>query len=559
MKIIQPGSLILMTLLALNSSYGDVKLENSNDSKQEKLEIFAVLGFQNIKIFESSALTYFTSCEQTEPVEAIRTIFSEFKEKDEENIPGLNPHRPLGIIFYGDHRSPKSLPFFPVDNEGEFLNLCEFFFPGREQIEHQLFKLTGEFSTYLKIQNNYAFVSTDKSVLEHFLPDPMILFPRSAQKFDFAVHANLSQIPQRIRGVVKSEIQENSLKSAIRFPDESLASFNKRLSESQFNASFLNGLVEGGKRITLGGMIDSESAAIELTLLAESSNPVFRNILSEFLGQAPSFASLQKENSVLSLRGSFKRENYISKTYLKWIDDLKSAARSESQSLLDESRELYEKVNIFWKGIQSLQAMIEGDLKDSRFDFSFDVGQVNENHFELAFVTKFKKTEELSTWLKEQLPTYIELGFIKDSIRERVHKGIKIFTMTPKFEVSDNSKYIFGPSPNLSLGVGTKNVYLTIGQSALPLMIRSIDNAENSAAEQEVEFSVKCSKALPVLKRFGIDQGLLYDIGSHIDSSKDEANLEVRSITGGVRMKIQLESGFNRILSKLYLNSLFGF
>lgn len=556
MKKLQIVALILIASLGASLSLGESPSKKIRPSSR-KLEAFAILGFKSIEKFESTILAYFKGSEQEESAEVAAGMLAQLKV--EEEIPGLNPHRPLGVIFYGDHKNPKLLPFFPIEDQKQFLKICELFFPKRKKIESDFFELQGDFSSFLKFQNNYAFLSTDKSALQKSLPDPLISFPRQAQAFDFAIHADLTEFPKRIGEKIKSEIQEVSLRTAVRFPDESDASFSKRMSESQFNASFFNGLIDRGRNFTLGGTIDAESYEIDLTLLAASSNSSFGNLVSQFIGKQNRFGSLHKENSILSVSGSFSSDSFVVKTYLKWVDDVRTLVRDKHQVLLKEKREFYEKINHSWKGVALLQEMIQKRIKHSQFNMSFDLGRRSGDSFELAFVSQFPNAKELDLWLQEMVPIYMEMGIVQEANNERAHKGVRIYAIAPNLEGSQLPYQIFGSVPIICVGVGKSEVFLTVGESALPLMVRSIDKAKAGAGGKFTEFSLSYSQALPFMSKFALGQGMIQDIGKQIDGTSDRLSLKARATPSGVRAKIHLQKGFNKVISKMFLKPILGF
>lgn len=531
---------------------GDEAPSSTGARRARELTPIATLGVSRFENFESTLKGFFTGAGQEEQAEMVEGLIEQLRRED--RVPGIDPHRPLGLFIVGDLENPRLLPFFPVSTEREFLALGDLFFPVRHEREGGIHELRGEVSSYLKFSGNYAFLSSEPGLLEGDLPDPLLHFPEEARRHEFALCIRFSGLPAVVKEQVRADLQERSLQAAVKRPGEGDTNFARRVSETQLYEQAARGLVDQGRHLILGGAIDPVSRRIDFQLGVHGRGRDLESLIQNYLGMRTRFGSLGGTRSLLSLSGAFPSEGYVGKSVLHLLTRVRERLRVSHSELMQDRRDQHEKLSHSYRGVLAITDLLGKRVAGTQLDLTLDLREEKSGAYGLAMGFYLPRATDVIAWLEEYLPLYADLQLIRPVEEPREHRGLKIFTIVPSLTGVKLPLDLFGVEPILRIAVGNQEVFLTLGEGGEKSIDRVIDRAHSRQGGTRdltsIQFRARLADLTPVLEAVGGSGTLLHELGNRIGDENSGLEFEARATDQGASVEALLESGFHRLIAE---------
>ena len=479
-------------------------------------------------------------------------MITTFLEDKAGNLKGIDRSRPFGVMFFlDDSLPPRPTPvaYIPVDDLKSFVQTASLgpLKPVKVEGEEDRYKIGGgRRSMTMVFEHDYAFATSNEYLLEDGVPDPLDYVSGLASRFDASVSVQLRNVSPLIRDVFIATLQTSSQAELQQKDNESEAAHKIRKANGQSFLELITQILRDGEQVTIGLDAEPEQkmAALELAIDAKPGSD-----LSEFTknlgGTRSSFEGLHSDLHPLTLSLSWmmdRREKEAANGFLEGAEigmqeALPETVGSDVTKMMNSLRATAEQGHV--NGI--LQFV---PLQDKKFVLLGALKLVGSNTFGVA--------------LREVMASLSELEDI-DSVELDAHQHQNVtFHRLQGKNARDEDRRIYGGDPSVYVGTGNGVAWFGLGgDEVLEELDFTIDQylATSAAASQGSTAPLQLVfRMLPWLElpeeenanplRRELTNEAMADGG-------DAVRIEVRPNESGVRIRMQFEQGFVRLLGLL--------
>jgi hypothetical protein len=529
------------------SGRGELAAQEKGSSKKQPsgspLLIVSVAGVE--RVLED--IDYiFASAERPELSEMLGGLLANLRD-----LKGLERGQSMGLMLFMNGIVPQPVVFVPVQNMEDMLKTVTFGPISTEKTGENRYKIKANQQTLSVLtQGGYAFVSNNEEALNRDFSDPGQLTRRLTTSYDIAASINLRGIPKGTRELFLDFMRasaENNLQQRDNEPD---APYRIRKAAGMSNLATIEQLVTQGEELTIGWTISGPEklAALEVVIQADpkSDYAVYLNQL----GAAQSyFANLLQEPVPLSISSAL----LLDKSAKKFLGEFLKVAESQAPPELGgpSIEGAAATANPVGELFKSLSATLDAGHVDFVVQFLGDPP----GPFVFVGGVKVSDGKLLASALKEIISRLqSNPGLESLQINAAEHKGVALHRLQPK-QVRPQEERLYGKNMGFYLGAGPEAFWFAIGgDDALPQLRKAIDTTAKPPVREGrvVPFQIVLHLAswlglidngdgrnpFPALARDAFSQG------------GDRVTVDLRPLQDGVRLRVQFEEGFIRLVGK---------
>jgi hypothetical protein len=474
------------------------------------------------------------------------------------DLEGVDRTKPLGALIYLDAGLPP-IPFpvmyVPVNNERQFLDTLSL--RGmqwkKSGTSDNRYETVGGPNMKLMFSDGYAFmVRRGDWIFDEDLPDPVTFNEPLTTRYDIAASLRIGAIPVGIRTVFLGFLRTSTETELQQRDNEPLAAYRIRRANGISMLEALEQLLTEGDEIRVGwdAAREHRTGVLEIVFNAQPDSDYAKHLKS-FGGATTTFHALANDSQPLTLIGSWKLDKREQKAYGEY---LLSARETLEQQLAEQGQPTTAIAGLY----DSLAATVEA----GQIDLCLQFAAPEPDKFVIRGGIKLVGARTFGASLAEflrQIQSNPDVGQI--DVNYDSHQGVMIHRFSDKDEGTDDGEQrLFGGDPNLYIGVGTQAAWFAIGaDNALPQLKLAIDLVRASAAlpppgtagTAPIQFVSRMNAWLKLPSEEEEDGGpsTFRILSSDAFEGDDDAlRADVRPTESGLRIRIQLDEGYLRLL-----------
>ena len=222
------------------------------------------------------------------------------------DLDGLDRTRPMGVMLFlkpGFVPQPVPVGFVPVNNAADLAEILNF---GdrlvTKKVSEGRYELKGPRQTlHALIENGYALIAADETVLDAPLPAPEPLAAPLAARYDISVALLVDKIPPGMRDLFLNFLRQNTQTQVQQRDGEPPAAYRVRKAQAMRNLEALEATLTGLDRLTVGIDASGERKNVEVQVAFDvTTGSKFEELMRAGVGRATLFDPLMDETLPLS-------------------------------------------------------------------------------------------------------------------------------------------------------------------------------------------------------------------------------------------------------------------
>ena len=465
------------------------------------------------------------------------------------NLEGIDRTRPFGVMFFLDDSlppQPTPVAYIPVEDLKAFERTAALGPLKPEKVEgsEDRYKLGGgRRGMSMLIEHDYAFATPNEYILDNGMPDPLDFVSGFAARYDASLSVQLRNVSPLIRDVFIATLQSSAQAELQQKDEESAAAHKIRKANGQSMLELITQILRDGEQVTLGleAHPEEQMAALELSVDAKPASE-FAKFMQNLGGAKSSFEGLHSELHPLTLSVSWmmdRREKEMANGMIEGAEiglteRLPEEVTSSIKRLGDSLRATVEQGHV--NGI--LQFV---PLEDRKFVLIGGLKLVGSNAFGTALRDVFSVLNELE-------------GIDSVDLDAHEHQNVVLHRLMGS-DTDREQQRIYGGDPSVYLGSGNGVFWFGLGGDAVvdeldfaidQYLASSATSGSSTTAPFQLVFRMLPWMDLP--ERENADP-LQRELASEaMSDGGDAVRVEVRPNENGLRVRMQFEKGFVRLL-----------
>lgn len=482
------------------------------------------------------------------------------------DLKGIDHKRPMGMMIFlqqGFIPTPIPVGYVPVEDIGELTQTVATMraelkpVPGEEGAYEFIPRRGGSQAGI--IQHNYLFLTEHVENLDQDFVDPAIFSRTLSDRYDIAISANLSTTPKAVKDLLLNTVKAALQTQMQQRDEEPDAPYRIRRANAESQLHMIENILKEGEELTFGLKVDREKqqAYIEFVVRAASDSR-FSEELEGGIGKPSFFRGAIDESVPMSVSMSLLM-NKTDRTTLTELFGFVTGEASRDlaglprETLPEDVPELQSAKDFFG----SLTETAKEGLLDGFVQFHWaNPDDPESKHFVLVGGAKLKDAQffgsglqDILRRLKEQQNAPIEIAI--DAHGDAIFHRIDIPQDGP-------GRQLYGDDFKIYLGTNSQAVWVAVGgDRALPTLKAAMDKVsaelENPTRGKSLapfQFIVNGKHWL----RYGTMANAFPERFAEMadeafkQEGSDILKIESRPVQNGFRFRLQVKSGFLRLL-----------
>ena len=446
--------------------------------------------------------------------------------KTYRNLSGIARTKPVGVMSTWSDISLSEIVFVPVEDIQELLKTSTFGVVGFHEVKPDHYEIERPGAPYqVVVRKGYAYFADSVSSIRAVQVTPEQLTRGLSDRYEIALHLDLLQIPHptklkfiaNIRSQVEPWLQPQD--------DEIEESANLRKSLGQLILDLVERVILDTKNLTIGGKLDSKTrqAHVEIVLQAVPKSQM-----------ATSFNRL-------------------------------SSHRSEFAPLIQPDLPAGVAFNLPLSGLipQILGPSDQPPVKGAQLDAALQLAGTGMGDLSLIAAVHGPDAVDLSNAIPRLLLKLEQSGQFKD-VNENfdIHRGVILHSLIPRELPTAITNWV-GTDVEMILGQDRKTVWMGLGKSE-PLLDRlrnAIDLIDQPSTSRTTSPLVRARFEARKLPELVASDLLVPDANPQVarqafSQGNDGFNLTINPIADGLKLRIEFEEGFTRLVGQNWIRQL---
>ncbi|MCS7306717.1 MAG: hypothetical protein NZ602_16615 [Thermoguttaceae bacterium] len=479
-------------------------------------------------------------------------------------LAGLDKARPLGAVVYVDGEEFPVIGFVPVTNLKSLLQALAGPLGEAKDAGQGVYEISvGETSLYVKQQGGWAFVASEKDLLDKAPADPLKLLAGQEKKYDLAVSLSVKNLPEHLRNMVAGLLQMGAQQALEKQPGETDEQHQLRVKLAQRSLEEAIKQINDLDTVLLGLNIDqkTKTAYVDLQVTAKPGTQMAKEaamaakVESQMLGFVLPDAvfSVRATGPITEADRTSMKEIFpqLKKQLLEQLQDqgLSDEQIKKAKELLEELFTLLEESAEAKAMDMAASLVLKADALSLLMGGSVPNGTKIEAWFKKLVKAVQEEEPAIENHVKLNADTY-----------EGVNLHVATVPLPPDTPDAEKLSKLLGPQLDIVLGTAPNALYLAIGQDAEKLLKKAITQSKQKAGTPVIptEMSFSLGKFLQFLQDVAEDQGpqermVLQSLTKILAKSggKDNITLKVTPVPNGVQIRLELQEGVLSIFGAL--------
>lgn len=479
-------------------------------------------------IFVASIQRVFEACatifETADRPDLARTFFDRFAGR--RDFAGIDRSKPLGVMSVWDQTTSSEIVFAPVSNLPDFLTTATFGIVGFHEVDASHYEIERPGSPYhVIVRKDYAFLGDSVPKIRAIRVTPERLTRGLRDRYDVGLNLDLRQIPLGVKTVAIANLRSQTEPWLQPQDSEPTESANLRKTLGQMILDLAERTLMDTRSVNLGARLNPETRQLNLEAVVEA------------VPKSPMAVSLNRLSSF----------------------------RSEFAPLLDPDVPAGVALNLPISGLADKILGTEADPSDrgSHLEAAIQLAGTGLGDLSLIIALNGPDAEKLNDAIPRLLVKLEESGQFTD-IEENfdLHQGVVLHSLTPKELPTSITQWI-GNEVEMIIGQDRKTVWLGMGhpQPLLDRLLDAIDlvhEPENTPSKGPLFRARFQARKLPSLVASDL---LVPDADVEVareafSKGNDGFNLVIEPITDGIKLRIEFEEGFTRLIGENWIRQI---
>lgn len=551
----RPVAAVLLALTVF--AVGSTSLLAQSEKPKEIAKPVVVFNLASIDRVLGHANFLFKEIERPELIDFLGVQLAnirDFKGVDRAKAGGL-------AIFLADGIFPQPVPvaYVPISDIKEFeqtMSATPLKLQKSEDGEdrYELVPRNGQ-KLAVRLVNGYAMIAMSQEQLDRNFVDPAEFTASLSNRYDFAASANLKVVSQPVKQLLTNMLRSSTQAGMQQRDDEPDGAYQIRKSQTEGNLHFLESVLLDGEELTIGIKLeqDNKKAYFEAIIRAKADTTFAKELTGN---TKPSYFWSAIDHDVplsISISGPFNdfQKKQFGEMFKvgereanRGLAKLPLDAKPEEIPQLDSTRLIFESLKATLNyGYLDAFAQFYGDPTDN-FVVVGGIRLMEGKKF-------FTGLSDILNSSKDSFPKELQLELSAASHGEAV-----FHRLTPD-KVSSEVELGYGEKPSFLFGADNDAMWFAFGgKEALPKLRATIDKVEESK-----QHAPKSDNLVPFELVFNMNHWVKqrenkgkpgpfneFAKKSFTQPGSDTLRFDSRPIENGVRIRVQVENGFIKLL-----------
>ncbi len=551
---LRPVAVVLLALTSL--SIGSARLL-AQDKPKEIAKPVIVFNLASIDKVLSHANFLFKEIERPELMDFLGAGLAnirDFKGVERTKSGGL-------MIFLADGIFPTPVPvaYVPVSDINEFeqtLATTPLKLQKSEDADDRYFLVprNGQ-KLAVRLLNGYALIAQDHEQLDRNFVDPGEFTASLSNRYDIAISANLKVVSAPVKQLLTNMLRSSTQAGMQQRDNEPDGAYQLRKSQTEGNLHFIESLLLDGEEMTIGAKLeqDNKRAFLEAIVRAKPDSSFAKELTGEV---KPSYFRAAIDHNVplsVSMTGpfnDFQKKQFAQMLKVGEQEANRGLAKLPADAKPDEIPKLDSTKLLF----ESVKATVDAGQLDGFVQFFGDP----KSDFVIVGGVKLVEGKKFFTGISDIL------NRVKDTLPENLKlemsalsHGEAVFHRLSPDKIDAENALVYGDKPSFYFGADNNAAWFAWGgKDAVGKLRETMDKVEESKqhapkADNLVPFELVLNLSHFTQQRVEKGKpGPFADLAkkSFTQPGSDTLRMDSRPIDNGVRIRIQVENGFLKLI-----------
>ncbi|WP_397569317.1 hypothetical protein [Schlesneria sp. T3-172] len=549
--------LFVTTLLTVNALPRELcsAAEKVDSETDFPLMVFNVASLQRLR---DHADLMFESAERADLTERV----DQWTVETLKETKGIDRRRPFGMMTYlntDEFIRPMGISYIPIENLDEALQTLAYdsgtISPVEGEPDRFDIRYGESFTLRTRYLNEYLFMvgpDGSKSALDLRFPDPAKLTAKLSDRYDIAASVLIKTIPPGMKLLGLEAVKNQAIANLQQRDDEPESVYRLRRANGEAWVDILDKVVNYGEEFTIGGQLDpaTKHAVIELDISGTSDSKLAK-LFQNMTGKRTYFGNLVANPSTFTMSVSWQMEEKQRKQFVTYFEAAqRDLVKNASSDQADELAKLLDPI------FQTLMASAETGHIDA---FAQLTGMEQENFVLMAGI-KVSTSRNLPSQIT-QLLEFLQENSNGNEILLKLDPDAERIESLPVHRLpvespNEESQRLFGESPQLYIYTTPQALWLSFGgELALDALKEAVAQVALPQTSQKgrnripFQFVTHAKNWLTAADSEN-PSGFTERAEASFDSDNDAMTLEFRPTDRGVKLRLELESGFLGLMGR---------
>lgn len=471
-----------------------------------------------------------------------------------EYIRGINADKPMGamLFFEGDNPEPEVLGFLPVEDIDDVLDTIAQFVDIDDSGDDIFLTTDDGTELTVRVQDGYAFIAQDDSVLDVLPADPANLLEELPNEYNLAARIFGQRIPEELRSTMVDLIRQGAAESTIPGADGPMAKLQQR--NLEISMKQIESLINNTDEVVAGLNVDQENKRIyiDVKFVGTPDSLLAQQAAAMATAPATRFAGFLLDDAAFNFHYTGKMLEQDVSQVQGLLNDAKQTMTAEMEKGVKNGAMSEDQAESAGRIVGDLIDVVSESIKGGVMDVAAVV-TFDDNSPALAAGMKMAGGDKLEDAAR-QLAKIAEaekapVEFRFDTVTEDGIRYHEVDILIPENE--EEARKILGDRVSLLLGVGDDVLYLAAGKSGKELL----EKCKRGSAKGEKLPAMQANMHLLPFLRFLAEAQDAAELNMIADALPDEADdrmrMTVKFIDNGQLIRMEMEDGILEVFGKV--------
>ena len=480
------------------------------------------------------------------------------------DLDGVDRKQPVGLFVYvpPPGAEPEVVGFIPVarlDNLRQTVTRIDGLNVSPGDADDEWILQSGEKTLHVRIADDYAYVAQNRSRLAGTLPDVVEHTRDLTDQYDAAVSFRRSGLPPIYSAAVMAKLHQDAASDLLRKEHESDSEYRLRKRASESLMWLVEQVVTSSERATIGLSLAGEDQTIKLdAILQATEQSELARLLGSLAGEesGPAIADddavgLQVDTS-LTLTGEGRDVLSEVVRQLRAEVDRDLGKDPSARAVLEQP-------------LSVILDSLEGTVEAGRFQGALRIMGDAPGQMVMLAGIRIEQADDVGEALREFLPF---LAHSEDVRRIDLDAGSAAdvdFHRIVHKQVRKQDRFLYGPEPGLYLGAGRGALWLALGGSETPHVLRravtdAVEHQTRPATAGPLPLLMVDIRMTPWIEFIRSGTGNREKAfaaaaqAAFADTHRDRLHAELTAREGELRLSVRMDEAYLRMLGPLLVD-----
>lgn len=461
---------------------------------------------------------------------------------------GFDRSKALGALLYFSEESPepKWMALVPVKNMDDVLDTISQFAEVEENGDVTSITPQGSGETmYVRESGGYAVISDSEEMLESAPSNPGELLSSVSADFNLGAKVFVQRIPEGMREMALSAIEEGYQQQMDAIGDEALAELQSQNFEMQMKR--MKSLINETEQLVMGFNIDetAKSVHFDMQMVGLDGSELSRQ--SDGYGSADPtrFGGFSDDAATMSMSFSGKIAEGDAAEAKQSLDAVLQMALSkmEEENLGDSEKELATHV------VTDLIDVLKATMDEGSMDMGAMV-LLDDKNANLVAAVQVADPGKVEKSVKDIVAA--AEGKTDDRVQFNLdmgsHEGVKLHEIVVSVPDDKAQALLGSEEAKILLGIGNKAVYFAAGNDPMETLKKAISGGPGSSGKPPMQMNLRLASLMKKVADVEDEEIPRMIADKLAKSGRDQISFVMTAIKNGLEMKLEAQDGILELL-----------